>query len=443
MRTSNHSMRTPDFEQSIGINSYLTALPGVEGKVRVNVDDFHVTELPLFPPKKENGIFTIAEVSARNWETHLLVQELAHRLHFSQRRISFAGTKDKRAWSTQLMSFERVSPELLSQVNIKDVTLQNMYQSDTPVRIGSLRGNHFEITIRNLDPSITPEHIATLISPLEQLGGFPNYYGIQRFGAIRSITHLVGKYIVQGDFENAVMSYVAHPMQGEHESTYALRADLEKTRNYTKAFHAYPESLHFEKALLNKLIQTPSDFRGALLELPKNLLLMFINAYESLLFNKILSERMRRSLPINQAIIGDLIAPIRKDIVTDEYLPVTESNLEKVNAQLVKKKAVVTGLLLGYDAVFARGEMGEIEHRIVEDEHIDPRDFIIPEIPFLSSGGTRRALVASLSSLQWTLHLDQYFENRQALTLQFDLPKGCYATCFLREIMKSSDVKNY
>jgi tRNA pseudouridine13 synthase len=436
-------MTPPDFEQSIGIHSYITAHQGVEGKLRVKIDDFHVTELPLYPPKKENGVFTIAEVSSRNWETHMLVQELAHRLHFSQRRISFAGTKDKRAWSTQLMSFERVSPELLSQVNIENVTLQNIYQSDTPVRIGSLRGNHFEIIVRNLDPSITPERITPLSAPLEQLGGFPNYYGIQRFGAVRSITHLVGKYIVQGDFENAVMTYIAHPLKGESESTYALRADLEKTRDYSKAFHAYPESLHFEKALLNRLIQNPTDFRGSLLELPKNLLLMFINAYESLLFNRILSERMKRKLPLNQAIIGDRIAPLRKDIITEEYLPVTERNLAKVHAQLSKKKAVVTGLLLGYDAEFATGEMGEIEHAVVEAERIDPRDFIIPEIPFLSSGGSRRALLASFSNFQWLLHPDDCFENRQALHLRFDLPKGCYATCLLREIMKSSDVRNY
>jgi tRNA pseudouridine13 synthase len=436
-------MTPPDFEQSIGIHSYITAHQGVEGKLRVKIDDFHVTELPLYPPKKENGVFTIAEVSSRNWETHMLVQELAHRLHFSQRRISFAGTKDKRAWSTQLMSFERVSPELLSQVNIENVTLQNIYQSDTPVRIGSLRGNHFEIIVRNLDPSITPERITPLSAPLEQLGGFPNYYGIQRFGAVRSITHLVGKYIVQGDFENAVMTYIAHPLKGESESTYALRADLEKTRDYSKAFHAYPESLHFEKALLNRLIQNPTDFRGSLLELPKNLLLMFINAYESLLFNRILSERMKRKLPLNQAIIGDRIAPLRKDIITEEYLPVTERNLAKVHAQLSKKKAVVTGLLLGYDAEFATGEMGEIEHAVIEAEHIDPRDFIIPEIPFLSSGGSRRALLASFSNFQWLLHPDDCFENRQALHLRFDLPKGCYATCLLREIMKSSDVRNY
>jgi tRNA pseudouridine13 synthase len=443
MHTSTPSITTPKFEQHIGIYSYSTSQPGIGGKLRVHIDDFQVRELFLYPPKKENGIFTIAEVSARNWETHTLVQELAHRLHLSQRRISFAGTKDKRAWSIQLMSFERVSPELLSQTNIKDVTLENIYQSNVPVRIGSLLGNRFAITIRNLGASITTEHIKALISPIEQWGGFPNYYGIQRFGVIRPITHLVGKYIIQGDFEQAVMTYIAHPMKGENEATYALRAELEKTRDYPEAFRAFPDSLHFEKAILNKLIQNPTDFAGALLELPKNLLLLFVNAYESLLFNKVLSERIRRKIPIHQAIIGDIISPVRKNIVTEDFIPVSDTNLEKVNHQISKKKAVVTGLLLGYDPVFAVGEMGEIERAVVKAEKIDPRDFIIPEIPFLSSAGSRRALLALISSFQWTLQPDEFFEKQQTVTIRFELPKGCYATSLLREIMKSSDSKNY
>jgi tRNA pseudouridine13 synthase len=195
--------------------------------------------------------------------------------------------------------------------------------------------------------------------------------------------------------------------------------------------------------MLNKLIQDPYDFIGAFKELPKNLLMMFVNAYESLIFNKILSERIRRQIPIHQAVIGDIIAPLRKDVISDEAIPVTATNIQKVNSQISKKKAVVTGLLVGYDTKFADGEMGEIEHAIIEAQKIDPRDFIIPQIPFLSSSGLRRSLLAVLPSIDWTLHADEYAEDRQALTLRFELQKGCYATSLLREIMKSNDPRNY
>jgi tRNA pseudouridine13 synthase len=134
---------------------------------------------------------------------------------------------------------------------------------------------------------------------------------------------------------------------------------------------------------------------------------------------------------------------VRNNIVTNDIIPVRETNLDKVNVQISKKKAVVSGLLIGYDTVFAEGEMGEIEHAVIGSEKIAPRDFIIPEIPFLSSSGSRRALLALISFLDWTLHIDELHEENQALTLRFELQKGCYATSLLREIMKSNDPKNY
>lgn len=87
--------------------------------------------------------------------------------------------------------------------------------------------------------------------------------------------------------------------------------------------------------------------------------------------------------------------------------------------------------------------MGTIEHAIIDAQKIDPRDFIIQEIPFLSSAGSRRPLLALLPSLDWTLQNDELHPDHQALSLHFDLQKGCYATSLLREIMKSTDPKNY
>jgi tRNA pseudouridine13 synthase len=156
-----------------------------------------------------------------------------------------------------------------------------------------------------------------------------------------------------------------------------------------------------------------------------------------------LSERIRRKIPIHQAVVGDIIYPIKKNIITNEIIPVKESNLDKVNRQISKKKAVVTGILVGYDTVFADGEMGEIEHKIVNAQRIDLRDFIIPEIPFLSSSGSRRSLLALMPFLKWTLYIDELSKEHQVLSLYFELQKGCYATSLLREIMKSNDPKNY
>jgi tRNA pseudouridine13 synthase len=436
-------MKFPDFEKNIGIKNYLTSTSGINGKLRSQTKDFIVEEIFQYPKEKEDGGYVVAEILSKNWETHTLVRTLSKKLHISRKRIGFAGTKDKRSHSNQLMSFQNISKEKLSNLKIKDVEINNIYKSDKPIKIGKLHGNGFKIIIRKIDKNITSNHIKKTISQLDNQGGFPNYYGIQRFGVIRPITHLVGRYITHGDFKKAAMTYIANPMEEESKETFEVRHELEQTLDYSKALHSYPNYLNFEKAILNKLANNPDDFVSALKELPKNLLTMFINAYQSYLFNKILSKRISKKIPLNKAIIGDIILPVRKSSENEKAIYATQSNIEKVNKQVSKNKAFVSGLLIGYSPNFSKGEMGEIEHKIIEEEKIDYRDFVIPEISFISSQGSRRAILAKINNLNWTLQKDDMNKDKQALSMKFELKKGCYATSFLREIMKSKEATNY
>ena len=79
----------------------------------------------------------------------------------------------------------------------------------------------------------------------------------------------------------------------------------------------------------------------------------------------------------------------------------------------------------------------------IEKEKIDPRDLIIPEIPYISSTGSRRPLLAKFKDLNFKPINDELNENKNALILKFELEKGCYATSLLREFMKTNDIKNY
>jgi len=340
------------------------------------------------------------------------------------------------------MSFYNVNLEKLSNIKIEDVDIKNIYSSDKPVKIGNLIGNSFEIIVRDTR-DFDKEELDKTISLINQTGGFPNFFGIQRFGAIRPITHVVGKYIVKDDYEKAVMSYIANPIEGEDEESYELRKKLQESYGFSEALKTYPNQLNFEKAILNKLVQDPKDFISALKELPKNLLTMFVYAYQSYLFNKILSERIKQNLPLNKAIVGDIVLPIRKNIIDEKGIIVKESNIEKINKQILKGKAFVSGVLFGSDSTFSEGEMGEIERTIIENEKIDPRDFIIPDIPYISSKGTRRSLVAPVRNLDFEIIKDDLNSKKQALLLKFMLKKGCYATSLLREIMKADDIKDY
>ncbi|HEX08572.1 MAG TPA: tRNA pseudouridine(13) synthase TruD [Thermoplasmatales archaeon] len=440
------SINPPLEERIVGIECFYTAdIPGIEGKLRTLPEDFIVIEKPLLPDRDDNGLYSIIEITSRNWETNLLLKDLSKKLHISRKKINFAGTKDKRALKTQYMSI-KAPPEDILKLDINDVKIKFLYKSNKPIKIGDLTGNKFDIKVRNINLEKNE-----LIGRLEKIGsiikgirGFPNFFGIQRFGIIRPVTHLVGKSIIEGDFKEAVKHYIAHPTEHEKEPERKARAFFHETEDFKEAIKLYPDHLHFEKAILNKLIESNGDYIEALKILPFNLLTMFVYAYQSYIFNRILSERIRKGLPIDKAVEGDIIMPFSKNMFREnELIPVTRRNIEKVNREIAKGKAYVTGLLVGYDPVFAEGEMGEIEHRIIEEEKIDTRNFIIPEIPFLSSSGSRRSLLAPLDNLEWKINKDEINEGKLQVDFKFELIKGSYATSLLREFMKSNDITNY
>ena len=150
-------------EKKVGIKTFFTPYKGVNGKLRTQPEDFFVTELSNYPLKTDSGRFTIAEVTATNWETNILVRELSNRLHVSRQRVGFAGTKDKRAKTTRLMSFFNIPIEKLSELKIKDVKINNIYYSASSVKIGNLIGNRFEIIVRNIDKKTNLKNIVDRI----------------------------------------------------------------------------------------------------------------------------------------------------------------------------------------------------------------------------------------------------------------------------------------
>lgn len=437
-------MRVLEEERFVGISEFYTKGEGVGGKLRFVPEDFRVIEIPKELPRDENGDFFILSVTAKNWETNRLIRELSRTFHVSRNRIGFAGTKDKRAVTTQLFSIYYPGKEL-PDVGIRDVSVEVLYRSNKGLQIGDLNGNRFEIIIRLVNGEVreVEQRLKVLSDELMGLGGFPNFYGIQRFGIVRPVTHLVGKHIVKGEFEKAVDLYLTYSSEGESEEERIARERFAAERDAGEALSYFPKNLIFERAILNELVKKPGDYVSALKVLPKNLLLMIVFAYQSYLFNMVLSERIRRRLPLNSATLGDLIIPLEGGEYEDKFIPVTKHNLDKVNRAIRRGKAAVSGVLVGYNTFFADGVMGEIERGVVEREGLDEREFIIPEIPFLSSPGSRRALLAPFFDFKWFCRDDDLNDGKLAVDMCFTLRKGCYATSLLREFMKADDIRCY
>lgn len=423
-------------EAGIGMRGYLCDTDGTGGHLKTVPEDFVVREISDPPRAKPDGKYTIATVSTRNWETNRLVRMLSRSLGVSRERIGFAGTKDKRAVTTQLMSFYG-NPDL-GRIDLKDVSISGAYVGARGIQIGDLIGNEFEITVRDCAVPMDEARgiISEDVSIIKKTGGFPNYFGVQRFGAVRPVTHLVGERLVRGDFEGAVRTYISFSTPEEDEEVRTKRKELEGRDDWSEMLPGIPESMSFEKTMIGVLADG-GKWTDAIEAMPVNLQMMFVHAYQSYLFNEMLSRRMDAGLPLNAPVEGDLVIPLDPKGTPQHENPVltTSKNIDLVARQVRAGRAFVTITLFGTDSVLCEGEMGEIERKVLEEQRLQSEDFNIPELPRCCSKGSRREILCPLKDLKSEVAEDSY-------KLCFSLPKGNYATCLLREFMKS-EMRDY
>lgn len=429
-----------NLEQYIGIEVYATKTPGTGGKLRCLMEDFKVEEISKVAIYNE-GNFLIAELIKKNWETNLAIKAIARSLGISYKRIGFAGTKDKRALTKQLISIYNVSEELLKNVKLNGIELRVLGRSSRPVVLGDLKGNRFEIAIRNieLEFDILKERVDSITSELLTFGGVPNFFGMQRFGTRRPITAEVGKAILDGDLEKAAMIYIAKPSEGEPEEVRNMREYVYETKDFNWGLKHYPKYLKYERAMMHELLKQ-RDFETAFRVLPLSLRQMFIHAYQAIIFNRILSRRIKAGVPLNQALLGDIVCfadenglPNPKDLRL-----VSPENLDNTNILIAKGRAYITAPVIGYETPLSEGKPGEIERAVLSEAGITGQEFKVKTMPELSSKGLRRSMILRVDP-SFQISMDELNPNRRKLVLYFSLPKGSYATSLLREYMKSRD----
>lgn len=431
------STDVPDIEAELGLGFYLTTTPGIGGKLRTTPEDFQVVEDPGdIAEAQGRGKYTLATVRARNWETNRLIRHLSRELGVSERRIFFSGTKDKRAVTTQTISIP-APEERVQALDLGDVEILDTRRVDRAPKLGDHTGNGFRITIRDLavDLETAEERARTIAETVLEAGGFPNLFGPQRFGSVRPITHLVGKALIKHGPLEAVWTYVAAPHRLDPPELAEPRERIWEARDPEEALDLLPHRLDYERTMLKHLAAHPDDGVGALDRLPRNLQRLFVSAYQSLIFNRVLTRRAQLGHP-REAMVGDLLHPAGDDGMpqADDLIPVRQANHARCLRATRRGQGFTTGPLPGYQAPLADSRPGELEHEALAEENLEPDDFRIYGVPHLSSSGTRRALWCPIDRLDVEAGEDEHGGH---VTLAFFLPKGSYATCLLREFMKA------
>ena len=421
----------PDTDAIVGMTLYLTASRGIGGRTRQLAEDFVVNE--VYAERSEvEGRYQLVKVTKTDTETHHFVRNLSRSLRISQKRVSWAGTKDKRAITTQRMSLDSIRLE--APFTLGNAIVEPIGRSDTPISLGDLDGNDFFVTIRAVEGTQdeVAHAVASIVDEMRNARGAPNFFGIQRFGSIRPVNHLVGRALVEGDVERAVMTYIGKAFSDEPEDVKEARKRISDTYDFKEALQRMPIRLRYERAMLNHLAKYPNDFDGALGALSMNLQKLFVHSFQSYLFNKMVSSRLERGFSLARGFDGDRVwASDKRRLRT-----VVPKNIQEVNQSLAAGLASVQMPVPGYDTELSDGIIGQIERDVLVPEDVDLDAFKIESCPRLASKGVMRNILLP-ADIKVNVLPDELAKDRVKVELRFFLPKGGYATTVLREIIKT------
>ncbi|MHA1924440.1 MAG: tRNA pseudouridine(13) synthase TruD [Candidatus Thorarchaeota archaeon] len=439
---------THPLEASIGMELYSTSTPGVGGRLKVRFEDFIVEEItadrrlvsvkewsdktPRLQIPEEKSKFIQFDAQKMGLSTIDIATIIAAELGLPQHLVTYAGLKDKRAITAQQMAVPFKSAERLVNAKLSRIQIRNLESVRHPVQIGDLWGNRFTIRLSNIDADCNQAMVS--VNALTKLP-LLNYFGVQRFGVTRPFTHLVGKALVQDDFEEATRLMLS--VTSEYESEEIIKArrkladDLIPNESILEAF---PKNLRYERDVIKFLMKHPGEFERAVSRIPSRVLTIFVHAFQSYLFNRLISQRAESSLPLDLPVPGDFLMKLDEAHAgRDSWLFVTEKNCEE-RVKLVQSGEYGLSIPLpGYSTKTPPSVQTDMLRNLMLEEDVRFQDFRKPKRKAIDSAGGFHLLAIVLKDIRGECKEDD-------VVLHFQLRKGSYATVVMREIMKNDPI---
>lgn len=384
-------------------------------KVKQTPDDFRVEELTDVTPGMR-GDFAFYRLQKRGWTTTDALEMIRRRWRIDARRISFGGLKDRHAATVQYLTVFRGPRRGLNQ---QDVVLDYLGQIEQPYASDAIRANRFEIRLRE----VATDDQNRVLSAVDDVrgDGIANYFDDQRFGSVGTDGDFIGKRMVLGDYEGALKLALTAPYEfdrAEQRQTKAMLRDhwggWPECGDMLPAGHA--------RDLVNYLRHQPDDYRGAVARLRPELQGMYLAAYQSHLWNRILAGWLEDSLPAGQ----------RLTIETKRGpLPMPQGLGDEQRGRLRGVTITLPAARSRFDATAPWAAAAE---RVLNEEGLAWSDLKLRQLrkPFFARG-ERSALVFPEDIIASAVD-DNRHPGRRAVQLAFTLPRGSYATMVVKRL---------
>ncbi|MEZ6125665.1 MAG: tRNA pseudouridine(13) synthase TruD [Planctomycetaceae bacterium] len=393
-------------------------------KLRRLPEDFQVTELST--AVANGGPFALYRLTKTSIGTPEAIGAINQRWQIHRKRISYGGLKDRHAVTVQYLTIHNGPRKDLQQ---KSFQLEYIGQTSAAYNTDSFRGNRFVLVLRDM----TQDEIETALSAIDavQQYGLPNYFDDQRFGSLGFSGEWIGRSWCLSDWERAL--WLALADLHEHDSS----SEKKQKRLLQELWGQWPEcQQQLERSHRRSIVTYLSDkvkagkdpdFRGAFARISVDLRGLYLSAYQSALWNRLLSRLVERICPADCCSTVPLLSgpscfpvsiPADRPQTTDDSFSLFSAELPLPSARIDRPE----------------GLMGEILDQILAEEQMELRQLRVkyPRDSFFSKG--RRKAIVQPQQLTAATAEDDLYPRRQKLTLSFDLPRGSYATILVKRL---------
>lgn len=231
------------------------------------------------------------------------VGRIADALRMERKYVGYAGIKDAVALTSQRISLRGTRTGDVQSLLVPNCLLRDVHERKGAINNGNLNGNRFTLFIRT-QGRLDEELFKARMDRLRE-NGIMNYYGVQRFGSPRFLSHLFGLYLLRGDYKGCVEAVLTKqsdfdlPYYRDKRATAAKHlGDWEKMR---ELFGELPYTYRYELQMLD-VLATQSDGWLAALEATSEQGAMWARAYASYLVNLLLSEAEQKGVTLPKEI---------------------------------------------------------------------------------------------------------------------------------------------
>jgi len=285
--------------------------------------------LPLFESQTKNDKVVIAYSGKKNKkfksrqegqlkftlhksfiDTQSAINMLARKLNKKPNDFFVAGNKDKRGVTTQQVYCGKLSVDHLMRNRLgknwpENIEIGNFEEGAQPLHLGDHYGNRFKIALRMFNSKgLTFLDLQKRVELLEK-DGFINYFGLQRFGSNKSCrTHEIGKLVVTQQFEKAFRMILLQDTPWADVQT--AKNNYIQDWNHKKLLNVLPRACYIERAMVEGLQKAGGkNWLQALQSIPRNIRNLYPHAWQSYVWNKVASLRVKQGGPV--VLPGDLV----------------------------------------------------------------------------------------------------------------------------------------